>query len=178
MRLDKVYIDGFKNLKQLEVVFDEREVTTVVIGQNGAGKSNLIEAIIHIFRWADLRRNEPRFHYRVDYRIGGARVTLLQPARRTGLRGGRQGRDARRLRAAQGRVVSRLGVRLLFGRQPPAGGLVRCNHQRRYYDAIKREGEAQKCADLLWPSGGCSTAPALSTVCWPCWPSSPFPTPM
>lgn len=76
MRLDKVYIDGFKNLKQLTANFDERRLTTVVIGQNGAGKSNLIEAIISIFRWVDLRRYEPRFHYRLDYHIDKAKVTL------------------------------------------------------------------------------------------------------
>lgn len=69
MRLDKVYIDGFKNLKQLEVDFDETKLTTVLIGQNGAGKSNLIEAITQVFRWVDLRRRKPRFQYRVNYRI-------------------------------------------------------------------------------------------------------------
>lgn len=76
MRLDRVYIDGFKNLKELTADFDERQLTTVVIGQNGAGKSNLIEAIATVFRWVDLRRNEPRFRYRVDYRIDGVRVAL------------------------------------------------------------------------------------------------------
>ena len=65
MRLDKVSIDGFKNLRGLELDFDERQLTTVLIGQNGAGKSNLIEAITLVFRWVDLRRNEPRFRYRV-----------------------------------------------------------------------------------------------------------------
>ena len=69
MRLDKVSIDGFKNLRGLELDFDERQLTTVLIGQNGAGKSNLIEAITQVFRWVDLRRNEPRFRYRVTYRI-------------------------------------------------------------------------------------------------------------
>ena len=34
MRLDKVYIDGFKNLKQLEVDFDESKLTTVLIGNS------------------------------------------------------------------------------------------------------------------------------------------------
>lgn len=53
MRLDKVYIDGFKNLRQLEVDFDESKLTTVLIGQNGAGKSNLIEALARIFRQAE-----------------------------------------------------------------------------------------------------------------------------
>ena len=76
MRLDRVYIDGFKNLKQVMVDFDERCLTTVIIGQNGAGKSNLIEAITNVFRWVDLRRNEPRFHYQIDYRIDGTKVCL------------------------------------------------------------------------------------------------------
>ena len=82
MRLDKVYIDGFKNLKQLEVDFDETKLTTVLIGQNGAGKSNLIEAITQVFRWADLRRLKPRFQYRVDYRIK-PRTGVLVPTRVT-----------------------------------------------------------------------------------------------
>jgi predicted ATP-dependent endonuclease of OLD family len=81
MRLDKVYIDGFKNLKQLEVDFDERHLTTVLIGQNGAGKSNLIEAITQVFRWVDMRRNEPRFFYRVEYRIQPKDRTVLDPPR-------------------------------------------------------------------------------------------------
>ena len=41
MRLDRVWIDGFRNLKDVSVDFDETRLTTVVIGQNGAGKSNL-----------------------------------------------------------------------------------------------------------------------------------------
>jgi predicted ATP-binding protein involved in virulence len=87
MRLDKVYIDGFKNLKQLEVDFDESRLTTVVIGQNGAGKSNLIEAITQVFRWIDLRRGDqkfkPRFTYRVDYRIKPRAGDAAQAARVT-----------------------------------------------------------------------------------------------
>lgn len=69
MRLDKVYIDGFKNLKQLEVDFDESRLTTVLIGQNGAGKSNLIEALARVFGHVDLRSATLRFSFRVTYRI-------------------------------------------------------------------------------------------------------------
>jgi len=69
MRLDKVYIDGFKNLKQLEVDFDESHLTTVLIGQNGAGKSNLIEALAIVFSHVDLRSAALRFTYRIAYRI-------------------------------------------------------------------------------------------------------------
>lgn len=140
MRLDKVYIDGFKNLKQLTADFDESRLTTVVIGQNGAGKSNLIEAIISIFRWEDLRRkeNEPRFRYRLDYRIDGVKVTLSnlpgEPA--IAINGKKEDR------AEFERRKSEWFPDLVFGYY--SGGSRRLEslfdaHQRRYYDDIKLE---------------------------------------
>src|SRR5438270_176847 len=39
MRLDRVFIDGFRNLRDLNVEFDETRLTTVVIGQNGYCRS-------------------------------------------------------------------------------------------------------------------------------------------
>jgi recombinational DNA repair ATPase RecF len=80
MRLDRVYIDGFKNLNDVEADFDESRLTTVIIGQNGTGKSNLIEAICDIFRFADMNRGEPRYKYEVDYQIGNHRVRLSNRA--------------------------------------------------------------------------------------------------
>lgn len=138
MRLDKVYIDGFKNLKQLTADFDESRLTTVVIGQNGAGKSNLIEAIISIFRWVDLRRNEPRFHYRLDYRIDSVKVSLSNLPDEPAI-------------AVEGKAVTRTEFErrknewfpdLVFGYY--SGGSRRLEslfdaHQRRYYDDIKLE---------------------------------------
>jgi AAA15 family ATPase/GTPase len=37
-----------KNLNGVEVDFDENQLMTVVIGENGTGKSNLIEALVRI----------------------------------------------------------------------------------------------------------------------------------
>jgi predicted ATPase len=146
MRLDKVYIDGFKNLKQLEADFDESKLTTVLIGQNGAGKSNLIEAIAQVFRWVDLRRNEPRFEYRVDYRIQPPGKVVPQPPRVT--LSNVPGEPAIRV---DGNEVKRTEFEkrkqewfpdLVFGYY--SGGSRRLealfdSHQRRYYDAIKLE---------------------------------------
>jgi ABC-type cobalamin/Fe3+-siderophores transport system ATPase subunit len=146
MRLDKVYIDGFKNLKQLEVDFDERQLTTVLIGQNGAGKSNLIEAIAQVFRWVDMRRNEPRFRYRVDYRIQPQGHTVAEPPRVT--LSNVPGEPALRV---NGHEVKRTEFEkrkadwfpdLVFGYY--LGGSRRLealfdDHQRRYYDGIKLE---------------------------------------
>lgn len=153
MRLDKVYIDGFKNLKQLEVDFDESQLTTVLIGQNGAGKSNLIEAITQVFRWVDLRRSEPRFQYRVDYRIQPLGRTVSDPPRVT--LSNVPGEPAIKV---NGEEVKRTDFEkhkqdwfpdLVFGYY--SGGSRRLealfdSHQRRYYDAVKLEDDLKKVA--------------------------------
>lgn len=70
MRLLRVYIDGYRNLKDVTVDFDKDSLTTVVIGENGSGKSNLIEAIVEVFRAWDLGRTaEIRFSYKILYLI-------------------------------------------------------------------------------------------------------------
>lgn len=76
MRIDRVYIDGFRNLREIEADFDEGRLTTVVIGQNGSGKSNLIEAIVEIFRHIDLPTGSVRFTFEIDYVIKGRKVRI------------------------------------------------------------------------------------------------------
>lgn len=158
MRLDKVYIDGFKNLKQLAVDFDEDKLTTVVIGQNGAGKSNLIEAITQVFRWVDLRRNEPRFAYRVTYRIrprgqsgepsSAVQVTLSNVEGEPTVR--IDGKSV--TRAEFERNKTQWFPDLVFGYY--SGGSRRLEalfdgHQRKYYEVISRERDEEVCAQAL-----------------------------
>src|SRR5580658_3350082 len=59
MRLDRLKIDGFKNLNRVEIDFDQDELSTVLIGLNGTGKSNVLEALVTIFRALDLREPIP-----------------------------------------------------------------------------------------------------------------------
>lgn len=66
MRLDQVTIGEFKNLRDLHVDFDEKSPYTVLVGENGAGKSNLIEALSLIFRNLDLDIEAP-FTYHIQY---------------------------------------------------------------------------------------------------------------
>lgn len=66
MRLDEVSIAEFKNLRDLYVDFDEGSPYTVLVGENGAGKSNLIEALSLIFRNLDLDQEAP-FTYQLKY---------------------------------------------------------------------------------------------------------------
>jgi predicted ATPase len=74
LRLDQLWIGEFKNLKNVLINFDEGHWVTVVIGWNGTGKSNVLEAIATLFR--DLitgenekkEKNKPSFSYRITYR--------------------------------------------------------------------------------------------------------------
>ncbi|MGF1716767.1 AAA family ATPase [Photobacterium chitinilyticum] len=75
MKLDKLWISEFKNLKGIEIDFDQDELVTVVIGWNGAGKSNVIEALVIIFRDLDLQK-APSFSYKLEYICRGNRVVI------------------------------------------------------------------------------------------------------
>ena len=59
MRLDRLRLTGFKNLTDFEIDFDQGELSTVLIGENGTGKSNVIEALVTIFRDLDHWRSHP-----------------------------------------------------------------------------------------------------------------------
>lgn len=48
MKLHRLWIDCFKNLRNCEVTFEQPYLLNAVIGGNGSGKSNLVEAILHI----------------------------------------------------------------------------------------------------------------------------------
>jgi hypothetical protein len=76
MRLDTVTIGAFKNLRDLCVNFDELSPYTVLVGQNGAGKSNLIEALTLIFRNLDLNLPAP-FAYELSYRCRSQNIRVL-----------------------------------------------------------------------------------------------------
>src|SRR5688572_25441518 len=66
MRLDRLKIPNYRNLQSFEIDFDEKQPTTVLLGRNGTGKSNLIEAIVEIFRELELGGTPP-FAYTLDY---------------------------------------------------------------------------------------------------------------
>ena len=67
MRLDRLWISEFKNLRDFTIDFDEKSQYVVLVGKNGTGKSNLIEAIVYIFQTLDLEEPAP-FGYQLAYR--------------------------------------------------------------------------------------------------------------
>src|SRR5947209_17067564 len=80
MKLRKLEISEFKNLRNFTIEF-EQTLTTVLLGQNGSGKSNLLEALIIIFRDLDLG-DPPAFKYKLDYECRGNDIHIdADPAR-------------------------------------------------------------------------------------------------
>lgn len=88
MRLRRLKLKAFRNLRDVELDFAAevpdsskpdtfREVQThAIIGQNGSGKSNLIEALVTIFRDLDLN-NTSTLDYELEYEIRGIDVKLV-----------------------------------------------------------------------------------------------------
>jgi len=90
MQLLRIRIPVFRNLRDLDIVFASHLqpdagasadvqpkpiCSHALIGQNGTGKSNMIEALITIFRDVDLDR-EAAFDYTLEYSIRGHAVRI------------------------------------------------------------------------------------------------------
>jgi predicted ATPase len=76
VRIKALKIRQFKNLRDFQIAFDSAGLTTVVLGQNGSGKSNLLEAIVVIFRDLDLGE-PPSFEYEIQYECRGKEVHVI-----------------------------------------------------------------------------------------------------
>ena len=66
----------FKNLENVRIDFDDTSLMTVIVGRNGSGKSNALEALVAIFRNLDLGE-EPPFSYEIKYKLGDGRHARL-----------------------------------------------------------------------------------------------------
>lgn len=142
MRLLRVYVDGYRNLKNVEVDFDKSSLTTVVIGENGSGKSNLIEAIVEVFRAFDLGiKKIGSFRFEVEYQIRDFTVKLLN----TGFPDGTLSSTIDATRSSDGGVQSRKEnylPDLVFGYYSGSGRRLERlfdSHQSSYYNSISRE---------------------------------------
>ena len=72
MRLISLHIKGYKNIQDLPLDFSNKDGITLLIGNNGVGKSNIIEAISSIF--AGLYKNgvhKTEFDYSISYKLNG-----------------------------------------------------------------------------------------------------------
>lgn len=85
MRILRVRLPAFKNLQDFSIEFDRSTGTTLIVGRNGSGKSNLIEALVRIFRDLDRGfkgKEKSAFPFDIEYEIRGDIVRVdHDPAR-------------------------------------------------------------------------------------------------
>ena len=67
MRLKKVWIQEYKNLKDFTVEFDGNNFVDIFVGKNGSGKSNFFEALLEIFHHLKFFEKVLNFSYRVEF---------------------------------------------------------------------------------------------------------------
>jgi energy-coupling factor transporter ATP-binding protein EcfA2 len=75
MKLRRLWIDCFKNLRNCEVTFEQPFLLNAIIGGNGSGKSNLVEAILHILLDTYLNKTPP-FDFHFEYEAQARHVEL------------------------------------------------------------------------------------------------------
>mgnify|MGYP003454226539 CR=1 FL=1 len=76
MKLTQLYVSDYKNLNEFTLDFSTQSFLEMLVGKNGSGKSNFIEALLEVFRhiyqydWGE-KRYEVYFSYRICYEIDG-----------------------------------------------------------------------------------------------------------
>lgn len=67
MRIDSLWIDGYKNFKNFKIDFQEEYLVNILLGKNGTGKSNVIEIIVNLFKELDNSIIPKDFFEKFDY---------------------------------------------------------------------------------------------------------------
>lgn len=67
MKLKSLYIQKYNNLKSITIDFSSGDGLTMLVGNNGSGKSNVLEAISGIFH--DLYKEKPDRKITCDYTL-------------------------------------------------------------------------------------------------------------
>ena len=142
MRLERLWLGDYKNLRDVTVTLHGKDVT-ILLGQNGTGKSNLIEALVEVF--AALHRGQmPRFDVELEYRCNQHRVEVRchpSSGKRPQLRV--DGTRARQTDLKQ-RRDELLPTNVFAYYSGPSNRLVEHfeDHQRRFYDELIRTDDA------------------------------------
>ena len=69
-------LSDFKNLKDIDIDFKQGQATYVLIGNNGAGKSSILEAISAIFGSLYNTEEVAGFDYVIIYKVDGHKVVI------------------------------------------------------------------------------------------------------
>jgi predicted ATPase len=73
VRVDYLVLPEFRNLRGFTIKFAQDSSRTVLVGRNGVGKTNVLEALTRIFGQLDLHE-KPEFAYEIAYQCNGFHV--------------------------------------------------------------------------------------------------------
>ena len=82
MKIKRIYIKKYKNIQEQTLTFNDEGNYLALIGENGSGKSNWLEAISMIFR--DIYSKDATFSYEMDYEEGDQLYKITHKPRRGG----------------------------------------------------------------------------------------------
>lgn len=75
MRLEHLWIKDYKNLQDCDIEFRQPNLLNAIIGNNGSGKSNVVEAILHILIGVYFKKPPP-FDFGFYFEAQGRRIAL------------------------------------------------------------------------------------------------------
>lgn len=80
MKLQRLHIKGFRNIDDLDLDLSSQSGLSVLIGNNGSGKSNILEAVVAIFAslYSKSKRFTPSFDYEVEYTIQETHIKVAK----------------------------------------------------------------------------------------------------
>lgn len=83
MRLQRLHIQGFRNIDDLDLDLSGQNGLSVLIGNNGSGKSNILEAVVAIFAnlYSKANRFKIDFKYDIEYLIDDYKVEIKDSGR-------------------------------------------------------------------------------------------------
>jgi energy-coupling factor transporter ATP-binding protein EcfA2 len=85
MKFVRLRIEDYKNLRNCEIEFSRPHLLNAVIGSNGSGKSNIIEAILHILIGVYFKRPPP-FDFEFEFEAQNRRVFLKSENRKLSMK--------------------------------------------------------------------------------------------
>ncbi len=79
MRLKKLWVKDYKNLKDFAIDFEASDGLTMIIGNNGSGKSNVLELISGIFSdaYKGSTQTKTKTHYELSYEIDNITYKII-----------------------------------------------------------------------------------------------------
>jgi energy-coupling factor transporter ATP-binding protein EcfA2 len=81
MKLVRLRIEDYKNLRNCELGFPRPYLLNAIIGSNGSGKSNIVEAILHILIGVYFNRPPP-FDFEFEFEAQNRRISLNSEKRK------------------------------------------------------------------------------------------------